>query len=266
MRKNSNIIYLSIICMIVIGLAGCGKDTSQIKNTNTEQTSNNKNSDVKKSKNQSNELKKNVKHFEKIDLSLVNSGEIIDVKAEASFAKRCQTIDEIYNNSTYIVQGKVIDTYFTVLDGLPYTVMDFETTDSIKGNLKKGDQYTILLYGGYMSIQQEVSYYNDASKFQNIAKNKWKNTFLEKRLTNAAYPSSGEEYVMCLLDNHLEKGTYVPVNEYETIFKKTSDGQYTRILPSKEYFGTEEKQPKACLNNNTSFEYQSFKYICKSLE
>lgn len=260
MRK----IYLMAIgCLLMFGLTGCDNGSDVTKQLSME-SSVQKEEDVE-TKSKVLFQKNNTKKFEKVDTSLLNKEAVMKVEAEASFSTACETAEEIYENSSYIVKGKVNDTYFTVLEGLPYTVVDFQISESLKGGLESDSINTILLYGGYMTIQQEVSYYDNASKFKNVNKEKWKSTFLEKRLTDAKYPEVGEEYVMCLIDNELSEGTFVPVNEYETVFKKVGDS-YTRTLPSDNYFGTEKKGTGMLSKKETSFQYDWFKGKCNSFK
>ena len=260
MRK----IYLMVIgCLVMFGLIGCDIKSDATNQVSMESSLQKKVDVETKSKVLS--QKNNTKKFEKVDTTLLNQEEVMKVEAEASFSTACETAEEIYENSSYIVKGKVNNTYFTVLEGLPYTVVDLQITESLKGDLERDSINTILLYGGYMTIQQEVFYYDDASKFKNVSKEKWKSTFLEKRLTDAEYPAVGEEYVMCLIDNELSEGTYVPVNEYETVFKKVGDS-YTRTLPSDNYFGTEKKGTGTCFEGETSFHYNWFKGKCNSFK
>lgn len=49
-----------------------------------------------------------------------------------SFAKSCKEIEGLYNNSEYIVEGEVENTFFTVLYGEPYTVMELKVNESLK--------------------------------------------------------------------------------------------------------------------------------------
>ena len=215
--------------------------------------------------NKSDSIVDNTKTFEKLDIASNDLENVVSVKSEASFTTKCQTMEEIYEKSPYIVNGNVKNTYFTVLEGMPYTVVDLEVREALKGDIKENSLVTVLLYGGYMTIEQEVAYYEDEFRFQEIAKDRWDSTYIEKKMTDGAYPKVGEEYVMSLMDNELSAGSYVPVNEYETIFKK-GDGEYTRTLPSKEYFGDDRSESHTYMENDKSFQYKWFKKICKTLK
>lgn len=261
MKKLS---FLLVCFLLVLSLVACGN--APTPNNATITRANNNVTDMTRA-------------FEKIDISNINSDNLIKAKSSPSFVCRCQTLEEIYDNSQYIVKGTVTDSYFTVIKGLPYNVVDVHIDDSITGSLNKGNIITILCYGGYMTVEQEVEHYDNASKFANIDKSKWKTTYIEEKLTDADYIAKGEEYVFCLLDNDISQGTYVPVNQFETIFKKV-DNEYIRTLPSDDYFGNIENENAVSIDesnvtsddsvtifkDNKSFAFEDFKENCIKLK
>lgn len=213
-------------------------------------------------------------NFNKLDISKANK--IIEVNSELSFKTRCQTFEEIYDNSQYIIKGTVNRSYFTVFEGMPFNVVDICVDDSVKGKIKNNSIITVLFYGGYITVEQEVLYYNDEDKFSDVERGQRKNTYIKEKLTNSDFASKGDEYVLCLMDNKLKDETYVAVNEFETIFKRTKNDEYKRLLPSEDYFGEvkdtekyildrnyqKESERKTYLKDNISFSYKDFKNAC----
>ncbi len=248
-----------IIVAFVILLTGCNKNevSSTDANLHNDATQEKEVLDNKLV------VKDNTKKIDAIDISQVHTNAVISVEAEASFSTRCQTVEEIYDNSQYIVRGKVNKVYFTVVDGMPYTVLDFKISDSLKGNLEENTINTVLMYGGYMTVQQEVDNYGSAERFSSVKKKDWKKTFIEKKLTNSDYPKAGEEYVLSLMDSEIIEGTYVTVNEFETIFKKQKDS-YVRTLPSEDYFSDSVDDSGGQLKDDKSFDYSWFSKKCQN--
>ncbi len=247
------ILLLLIGCILFCGFMGCSKKISNVSDeSGTAEMAQENIVDCTQA-------------FEEVDMSLFNEDELMSVKSELSFAYSCQSVNDIYEKASYIVRGNVVETYFTVLDGMSYTVVNLKIIESFKGELESNSIITILISGGYMTLQQHISYYKDSERFESIKKNKWKSTYIETRLTDAEYPQKNDEYVIALMDNELREGTYVPLNEYETIFKKTGD-TYVRTLPSDNYFGNEVDKTQIYLKENRSFDYDWFKKKIKSIQ
>lgn len=218
------------------------------------------------------------KDFEQLDVSKFDESNRITAEPQLSFSSRCRSFEEIYDNSRYIVEATVSKSYFTVLEGNPYNAADIVVKDSIKGDLSENTEITVLFYGGYMTVQQEVEHYNDAEKFSGIDKDKWSSTYIEEELTEGDFAVKGDEYVLCLNDSDLEKGAYSAVNEFETTFKKSKGGVYERTLPSGDYYGDTLSPDARCLDgdytktvdgetmlkDDVSFSIEDFKNACAS--
>lgn len=246
-------IYLVLIsCVLALNIMGCSLSNKQSSNADIS---------IKQQAGKKDLTKK----LESVNLSQLDEESIINVSSEFSFAYSCQSLDDIYDKSVYIVKGTVMNTYYTVIDGFSYTVVDLDVTDTIKGSIKDNTIITVLLSGGYMTLEQHISYYDDAERFAAISKEKMKSTYIETRLTDADFPKVKDEYVMALIDNDLCAGTYVPINEYETIFKKTGE-QFVRTLPSDDYFGTEDNEKYVYLKDDKSFNYNWLKKNIKVIK
>lgn len=255
MKKLFILFFMLIVANITVG---CSKNEVLSSDENNKQ-------DIVSRENysKSEEVTKNkTVKIDTLDTHKVSKDNVISLKAEASFKTRCQTFEEIYDNSKYIVRGTVDKVDFTVIDGMPYTVLSFTVADSLKGDMEKNTINTVMMYGGYMTVKQEVDYYNDAERFKEIKKKDWDKTFIEKRLIQKEYPKCGEEYVISLEDSDIVEGAYVPVNEFETVFKKENE-RYVRTVPSEDYFSSSVDNSEKRLKNDRSFEYSWF---CKTIK
>ncbi|WP_026835425.1 hypothetical protein [Eubacterium xylanophilum] len=251
MKKLFILFFMVVVANITVG---CSKNEVLSSDENNKQ-------DIVSRENysKSEEVTKNkTVKIDTLDTHKVSKDNVISVKAEASFKTRCQTFEEIYDNSKYIVRGTVEKVDFTVINGMPYTVLSFRVTDSLKGDMEKNTINTVMMYGGYMTVKQEVDYYNDAERFKEIKKKDWGKTFIEKRLIQKEYPKCGEEYVISLGDSDIVEGAYVPVNEFETVFKKENE-RYVRTVPSEDYFSSSVNNSEKRLKNDRSFEYSWLK-------
>ena len=146
---NSKLIYTCLIISIVLMLSGCQNNTNELTYRNTkkevtEVTNDNKTNVVDKTVN-----------IKKMKFTEKQKEEAASVKSSMSFAKSCKEIEGLYNNSEYIVEGEVENTFFTVLYGEPYTVMELKVNEKFKGSVNTNDKITVLLYGGYMTVEQD---------------------------------------------------------------------------------------------------------------
>ena len=122
---NSKLIYTCLIISIVLMLSGCQNNTNELTYRNTkkevtEVTNDNKTNVVDKTVN-----------IKKMKFTEKQKEEAASVKSSMSFAKSCKEIDGLYNNSEYIVEGEVENTFFTVLYGEPYTVMELKVNEKM---------------------------------------------------------------------------------------------------------------------------------------
>lgn len=240
-------LILVISTLLLLSFSACSKDSTSTKSVKTTDTKNIQVTDKTVS-------------FEKLDVSNIANNTKHNIVSIPDFATRFQTVEDITKYSSYIVKGTVKDTYFTVIEGMPYTVIDMNIDENIMGDLKENETITILSYGGYISVQQIIDADKNNEKFSDIPKEERKTTYYSDKFIDADFPKQGEEYVMCLMDSCLKKGVYEPVNAFESIFKKTGN-EYVRTLPSPDYYGSVSKG-ETKLKNNTSFNIENFKKQC----
>ena len=239
-----------VICMFVLlVLTGCGEQTAEKSETITEKMNQDK-----------------VVQLDKVDISHLTDHNVIRVESQPSFAYSGQTVDDVYSHSDLIVQGKVSDTYFTTIDGMAYTVMEFEVEDVLKGNAEKNSTITTLTLGGYTTLREHIEANDDAFRFADISEDKWDTTYLESYTLKDGYPKKGEKYVLALVDDStFVKGVYSTLNIYEGMFKY-DNGQYRRTLPEQNYYGNKKKADKTYFQNDTAFQYKWFKEKCNEIK
>ena len=216
---NSKLIYMCLIISIVLMLSGCQNNTNELTYRNTkkevtEVTNENKTNVVDKTVN-----------IKKMKFTEKQKEEAASVKSSMSFAKSCKEIDGLYNNSEYIVEGEVENTFFTVLYGEPYTVMELKVNE----------------------------------KFKELSVEERKNTLIEKKTTDSEYPNVGDKYILFLMDSNLVENAYDPVNDYECIFK--SEGKdYIRNFPEDEKIAKYSTQN--VIKNNVSLSSAELEKYC----
>ena len=249
---NSKLIYTCLIISIVLMLSGCQNNTNELTYRNTkkevtEVTNENKTNVVDKTVN-----------IKKMKFTEKQKEEAASVKSSMSFAKSCKEIDGLYNNSEYIVEGEVENTFFTVLYGEPYTVMELKVNEKFKGSVNTNDKITVLLYGGYMTVEQLVENVGD-EKFKELSVEERKNKLIEKKTTDSEYPNVGDKYILFLMDSNLVENAYDPVNDYECIFK--SEGKdYIRNFPEDEKIAKYSTQN--VIKNNVSLSSAELEKYC----
>ncbi|MDI6619849.1 MAG: hypothetical protein QME45_14555 [Clostridiales bacterium] len=186
-----------------------------------------------------------------------------EVLVSPSFATSCATFEGLYKNSTQIVRCDIQNVGFTVKNGMPYTKLDVKVTDSLKGDLHIDDIITIIQYGGYMTIQDEIEAFNNEVHFAGMTKEERENTIIEKKITKEAYPKAGESYVYFLSLNNKFSGAYVPVNDYECRYKLNSKGRFVRYMPQNESNAKAFTSDEIQSVDNCTFEWmkQQIQYI-----
>lgn len=150
----------------------------------------------------------------------------------ASFSTSFKELKNLCTNEASI-ECKVLKVANTLKDGIPYTKYDVEVTDVLFGNLNVGDKVTVMQMGGYMTLQDEVEAFNNATKFKDVPEESWKDIIIEKQGERMECPSIGERYILFMSkDTAVFKDIYFPVNFYEGIYKYNSEtGRYVRNMP-----------------------------------
>lgn len=221
---------LILTAVSALALAGCGKPAEKIdsgqKDHSASQTA------AVSENAQGRDMTVAVKPFdvEKYKEQIKKSSLVV---AETSYKYAADTPQGMEKYSTDIVSCEVESAEFTVLEGDPYTKLDVKITDTFKGNLKKNDKISVLVYGGYMTEQEYVTSRNLEHRFKNKTKKERENTIIEIKNgdgADEAYPKPGERYIFGLAEHPvIKRNLYSPVMYNYTIFKADENGRYTRF-------------------------------------
>jgi hypothetical protein len=225
---KSGIIILSFIFF----LSGCSTHINQSKITESP-TSETPKTQITTGK----DLRADFSNVNLIDTKLIDNPVFAEATGSPSFAEKIETTTELKAKAEEIVQGQVEKVQYIVSSyGIPYTVIDLKITDSIAGNLHVGDKISILHLGGYMTLADEISAFDDAYRFENIPKEDWDTSIIKKSFSPDPTPQVGDLYVYCLIrnpaveeDSWMEE-TYSPLNEQYGRYLQGEDGMYSRTL------------------------------------
>ena len=228
MFNFTKLLTSTIILTLLLSVCGCAKHTATSSHPDALQ-----NSEVHTAAEK--EILDLTEQFSPVDISKLQESEVIEVGSSPSFMTGFRTLDEITEKSEYIVRGSAEKVYYTAIDGITYTVVDFLVAESLKGEIENNSLITVLFLGGYISVEEHIKSRDNADKFSGIPKEKWSTTFVKRTVEGAPLPEEKENYLLCLGKNQGFKGSYYPHNEYEGVFQKAGE-TYERYLP-KGYFG-----------------------------
>ena len=223
MFNFTKLLTSAIIFTLLLSLCGCTKYTATCSHPDALQ-----NSEVHTAAEK--EIFDLTEQFSPVDISKLQESEVIEVGSSPSFMTSFRTLDEITKKSEYIVRGSAEKVYYTAIDGITYTVVDFLVTESLKGEIENNSLITVLFLGGYISMDEHIKSRGNADKFSGIPKEKWSTTFVKRTVEGAPLPQEKENYLLCLGKNKGFNGSYYPHNEYEGVFQKTGE-TYERYLP-----------------------------------
>lgn len=138
------------------------------------------------------------------------------------------TISDVCNNSTQIVNCNILNTEFISVNSEPYTKLDVEILEPLKGNLNKNDKISVLLYGGYINKAEYLTVSRNTPKDSN--------EIIEIKDFDARfepYPKKGETYLLFVREadwTPVLKNAYFSTTSYYTIYKLDENNKYTRLI------------------------------------
>ena len=188
--------------------------------------------------------------------------------SQNSYIYDAMTVDAMYENSSQIIKGEVLNVKFTDNEGSPYIVFDVKVLKSYKGELNKNDLITVSTAGGYICLYDYVKKANMEDRFKDIPAAEQKKKLLEDRTNyNEPYPTAGEILFLPLLDETKIKsnpipGTYCIINGESTIYRTDKNGKLTREYNTLIKYGKYKKDK----NNIDSFTEEWFEQRAKALE
>lgn len=154
----------------------------------------------------------------------------------ADFIKSYDTIDTLKNEATVVLEGNVVRTsvYLHKVndDVVPYTLIELEVTNVIKGNIDKNTNILIAEYGGIVTAEQAGL----RSKFPNMTDEEANEKILMSFGNELAEP--GQRLLLFLSndDGHqilnVETPYYMIVGEYYGMFIHDASTFYIQNIPS----------------------------------
>jgi len=153
-----------------------------------------------------------------VDYTQSQLNNTILVAADCSFAYGVPSLDALTTHCESAINCTVDDIRYTVLEGTPYTVYDVVINDVYIGDLNIGDRISLVQYGGYMTVQDEIDYYKDDVRFSKMTDEEKSTTLIEKRSTTAADLSIGDNFVTFIAKESLIENAYYTLNEGESVF------------------------------------------------
>jgi predicted small secreted protein len=151
--------------------------------------------------------------------------------SEASYLSPAQTVSDLDELSPLVVTGTVDSIEFFSNTGFAYIKVDFVIDNSIRGRLVPGDRISVVLLGGYISIQDHVDAFQNGFRFDNVPKEEWATTYICEGAPAWGFPEPGDKYAYFLAESTKFEKAYRAVQSDETIFKDDGSGRYTRINP-----------------------------------
>lgn len=117
----------------------------------------------------------------------------------------------LVSHSDSVVKGEVNKVEYETIDGNAWTKMDFKVSEDYKGNLKSGDLIIVYFMGGYIKLDEHIKFYDDAFRFESVAKNDISNTILKEIVDGETeFVKNGESLILCLVKGRdvFPKGAY----------------------------------------------------------
>ena len=121
--------------------------------------------------------------------------------------------------SAAVIQGKVLEVYYTFAGGLAWTQANVQVLDSVKGGLSSGDTVSVYFQGGYASAEDFSALYGEGGSGQE--------GFYRVVTDGVSLPVEGEEGILFL--NAVPEGSSLPAGAYVL-----SCGKYSVMSPSAE--------------------------------
>ncbi|MCI8359985.1 MAG: hypothetical protein HFE86_01440 [Clostridiales bacterium] len=140
----------------------------------------------------------------------------------------CETLAELGEKSTDVVQGKIVGVEYFHMTTMPYTKIDIQVQETLKGELQTGDTVSAYKLGGY--IQLKHSDPDIQERYPEITEAEMENTVFDYRIDGDPHPAVGQEGVFFLRPKlgDMPEGLYLITDGYDGQFIKRADGNYAR--------------------------------------
>ncbi len=148
-------------------------------------------------------------------------------------------LNKIFDLSEEIVRGKVENISFTKVGAFALTKADILITESFKGKLKKGDLVSVLVFGGYIRLQDYLKAPSAVYNTSDLSEDEIGNIVLKQTYNGRPFLTLGDDQFFCLIktspDRSLPKGCYELVSANSELYLD-NDGKFVQ-----EYYDYDEK-------------------------
>lgn len=171
-----------------------------------------------------------------VTLSKMN---IVDMTSEADFAEIYSDIPSLYNNAAYAIKGTIKSVEYVTISGLPWTQIKVNVSETFNGSIPMDNEITIMQFGGYIALQDQIEYWNDKDKFSNMTESEINNTMLRITSYGEEYPIVGEENIYFLVtagDASLPSGSYERLGSFMGEFNLDSNNNLSRYQPEEDFY------------------------------
>lgn len=221
MKFVKKVFILLTVSTLILSFSACSTNKT---NSNSSSQSNNSTKDL------------TIKVNNKIDLTnkqeqLKNSK---TTQVSPSFMRPYLTFEQLNEGSQEIIECTIKNVEFFIENGIPYHKIDVEVNDILKGDLKVGDLVSIIQFGGYMTLQDEVDAFDNEFRFPDTTKEQRENIIIQKKITPEPYPEVNEKFVFYLVKDNVYKNAYTSLNDYQGRYKDNKQSKYERFVPDSE--------------------------------
>jgi hypothetical protein len=123
------------------------------------------------------------------------------------------TLESLADVSNYIVEGEIVELYYTVCERNAWIQMDVLISDCQKGGFEQGDIISVYTSGGYISAADHFSEEAKEDYYSDVPDEVMENTIIKVLNNGAPLPEKGEKY-MFFMDNG---GSTRPAGCYEVM-------------------------------------------------
>lgn len=216
--KKRCILFLLVV--IIVQTTACTNHTEKIINNTSEK------SDTLDNKNANENSKTNIKVLNNKTVGTgesynIDGMEVMEVTSDCADRLYTPSLDNMIKYSTEVIRGITRNVSFDAIEGMAWTKIDIEITESLYGDLKEGDLISIYLLGGYIPLSEHIKYFNDEFRFSDLTKEQINNTMIHSIIENEEHPLLNEENVYFLMKT--PEYSPLPDGAYERLCGKYSE-------------------------------------------
>lgn len=183
--------------------------------------------------------------IESVDITGKN---IEEIGGYACFANIYNNPTDLLADSDVVVYAQVESVEYFTLEGVPWNKMDVRVLDAYKGGVQAGDRISIMQFGGYLPLAEQIRVFNDGDKFSNMTQEEINNTVFKKTMEGAPLPEVGNRGVYFVVEGVTEglpKGAYEVNCSFQSQYILNDSGILERYAPMEGYYRIDEPQMRA---------------------